>query len=1807
MAACLLTRKPEVKEQLDKYTNILGSYPAAYYVLSQNNGYDLNLTPDGQPSKLFSDLLEHFHGDEAAAIREKSKIFSDQFKTQNTVQQQSTFALKGGDIVYGHPAIGKTYSVEHGSHAGEFIDWDVEYNEKRDKWIEDKTNTKKGTPEYKKARNEYLIYPEKHPDYVEFLTKEWNRVKAKAKRENKILVASPHNLLKLFTEDFNYIIDLESSDFINRNIQRGGDERNSKLWKEGIDNTINNVQGIPRIILHKGEYFEDFLNVQRNVDNLEQSEPSAETVLNFGKVYHQTVENKTFIPRSFLTDRQFKQLAKNLARLFPEISVLWHQNLPEDEYGRIDTTDLEAIVIMLSDDYQADTLPHEYAHRYIEMFRNIPIVQKAIKQFGSEEALVQAIGEQATRQIGEAWGFWKKLWEYIKAVFSKQSTLKRAMQIDLTNAFLQRKDLAKKSNIISNVIQQGAIYFQKTSNKITDLGKARQAIQSIVNQVQFDEGPHKYTHNGVELKSVSEWKQDLLYGVYDDSDLSENQKDYNDKSRIIGTTIHAALESMFNGTYRRERFSRPMYSTTTGKLKQAALSPAALKSLETIYKNITSKYDLVAAEAILADFDAKVAGTADLVLRNKKTGEFGVYDYKTKCIELDGKRENKDGKRLWGFSYVNKSKSGARTATNAYDFQLTAYQYMLNKLGISTSERGIIPIVYKYNSKTDTVEEVFFSKKMGTYEINPEEGVYHVAQQESVKYDVHTRVFGEESDKYDDEYIKNRTTAFKQILDSIIKSLSNKAMIDRMAGRRSQSRQLQYTIDQIGNVSEVQAMLSYLRAATDQLTRVYERISQRYAKEGLKSNKEPVSWDFASLREYKELALAFNMVHDIDGFMQQYRSFFTNEELDNISQGVSEVLSLQSRILSAYKNVGMRLYMAAMSPYVKNIEANYRLQFEREYRSSHQKVDKNEMQRYIDNKIESIRPQIEEETQTWLRRQMDVADNLFECSTIAANIGNLFQSSDPFVQAAAKHFDEVMQNVDHEYIKWERQLLKLTDEYEKKYGVGNWSNHRQAYDDIVEIVDGQAYLVSSIPNAFKVAYVKMLNEVNEDNTLTFQQKQDKITEWFDQNAPIQDIQGLTNDFVAELQEQLSELPKKAFDEIIKNAKADRKDKKSWYVYYKQKKITLAQLDTINGIYNELLEKYRVIDSTKYPNKKYQNLLKLQKSNDVKYRLWEFLQDAIKKGDKNVSLRQRLDNRLPSIRKTNVERVAEEKIKGVKDAVVNTVKESAMLVEDDSMLGQTFTDMNGNVIKQIPLFYNRRLDVADQSFDLPTIFARWYRSAKEHQAKVQMEDYMLMTAEILKNRSVEAQQVSILSRLRGKEERAVTKGENTYKMFASWLDQVFYGNSVITTSQTFGRISIDKLAQTLMRYYSLRVMGTNYVAMINNASVGTLNQLIEAVGGEVIDFKSYGKAVAFYGRHLATGQMLADMGRRAPKDFVNQLIEWFGILESSEPNFRAKGVQRLFTTDAAYWTNNVGEHMNQGVFLLAALYKLQAVDKDGNKLGDMINYLSFDNNGVLVVDPKVANFDATRQSEFSMGIRSTLMSIHGNYADRWKVALQQYLWGKMILMFRKWVYTGFKRRFGKRYYDNIRGIWAEGYHTTTLRLGAGILLNPAYNTIVSALGKQLETNKKQVLRWNELTDQEKSNLYRSVTELGIIITCYALAQVFKGLADDNDDDDSVNIYMNISYQFYRAYNDLSFNINPSAMVRIIQSPFPLMSSIDDLTKLFERAFTPTEIYTTGPHAGENKLWYSIKDFIPIVRQQGRFENIQEEFEFLKSKG
>lgn len=268
---CPNLKNEEVAREFEELKNAT-SEAAAYHIWSLNNGNGIDKAPNGEPSKLFSDLLEHYKGDRVAAIQAKARTYSESFKDWFG---DWVNPLKPGDIVFGHPAIGKTYSLESGKYKDKIIDWDVEFNEKRDKWIEDHSNTVKGTPEYKKSRNEYLIYPENHPDYVEFLTEEWERVKSKTKKEGKILFASPHNLLKMFPQDFDRIINLKDEDFVKRNIERGGKERESKLWKEGINNTILNITNIPIEYLNENQHFEDYLNKYIGVSKVvdENGEP----------------------------------------------------------------------------------------------------------------------------------------------------------------------------------------------------------------------------------------------------------------------------------------------------------------------------------------------------------------------------------------------------------------------------------------------------------------------------------------------------------------------------------------------------------------------------------------------------------------------------------------------------------------------------------------------------------------------------------------------------------------------------------------------------------------------------------------------------------------------------------------------------------------------------------------------------------------------------------------------------------------------------------------------------------------------------------------------------------------------------------------------------------------------------------------------------------------------------------------------------------------------------------------------------------------------------------------------------------------------------------------------------------------------------------------------------------------------------------------------------------------------------------------------------------------------------------------------
>ncbi len=169
--------------------------------------------------------------------------------------------------------------------------------------------------------------------------------------------------------------------------------------------------------------------------------------------------------------------------------TLRYQKLLENKIAGIAAINALKIYIS-SKNRRIDTVPHEYAHFYIHWFRNTPIVQEAIKKWGSEEALVQAIGERVVKQKGEAWDWWNKFLKWIHKIFNNLSVLSKEDLLHiLTDAFLTRQDL---NNIFENrsysTPQQNSETSQEIYNKTTQKIEFKKQNVFTVNPIkQVDE------------------------------------------------------------------------------------------------------------------------------------------------------------------------------------------------------------------------------------------------------------------------------------------------------------------------------------------------------------------------------------------------------------------------------------------------------------------------------------------------------------------------------------------------------------------------------------------------------------------------------------------------------------------------------------------------------------------------------------------------------------------------------------------------------------------------------------------------------------------------------------------------------------------------------------------------------------------------------------------------------------------------------------------------------------------------------------------------------------------------------------------------------------------------------------------------------------------------------------------------------------------------------------------------------------------------------------------------------------------------
>lgn len=450
---CPNLKNEEVAKEFEELKNAT-SEAAAYHIWSQNNGNGIDKAPNGEPSKLFSDLLEHYNGDRVAAIQAKARTYSKSFKEwfgESKVVDENGEPL----IVYsGRPTKGSTTfnleSKRSRTHLTGLIKKGVYFT--KDKQIAEMYS---GSRDYASqldrdmakyrfgedggalsvTKEEFLeIFPDVTSQYYDEMMEKYNRV-----------VNDPDNFTGEF---FASKIDIEGEvipAFLNlRNtttvdMQGSTIAHLSKEQKESINNSegaiIENVdENASGIALTSGittTYVAFNPNQIKSIDN--QGTFSTHD----NNIYHQevtTVETPT--------GRNTK-LQAILQKVYPQINLSEFSD-PNLRGQAIVRGNKAGEVLINAALENQDTLPHEYAHHYIAWFRNTSIVQRAIKAFGTEEKLVQAIGENAVKAVS----WYKKIWNSIKGLFNK----KQAELNQLTQDFLEGKQYMNPVDVLEEEI-----------------------------------------------------------------------------------------------------------------------------------------------------------------------------------------------------------------------------------------------------------------------------------------------------------------------------------------------------------------------------------------------------------------------------------------------------------------------------------------------------------------------------------------------------------------------------------------------------------------------------------------------------------------------------------------------------------------------------------------------------------------------------------------------------------------------------------------------------------------------------------------------------------------------------------------------------------------------------------------------------------------------------------------------------------------------------------------------------------------------------------------------------------------------------------------------------------------------------------------------------------------------------------------------------------------------------------------------------------------------------------------------------------
>lgn len=1487
------------------------------------------------------------------------------------------------------------------------------------------------------------------------------------------------------------------------------------------------------------------------------------------------------------------------------------------------------------------------------------------------ETIAKLLGEYGSDLIDKETGLFKiisKVWEYIKQLLVdafgivdvkslKPSTTltELALMIADPSVNFNFGDVVFSEDQIVNLMNYNEIQHklegQQPHQKLTPediknkiLEHSKQFVFETDENIAQKKGHFKYDKgDGVfeYLEGVGTRIKRFGYG-------STQKVDESNYKVQIGKVTHGLLENIFKDV-----------SEDLSKEGQIVFRKKAKDSIAKIAKDI--KKDFVAlSEVVIGDIDSGLCGVIDLILISPD-GKVMLYDFKTKERGLYINQEGE--KTLARSSFTSYDKIFKRHSQKEVNhLQLSIYAYMLQKvLKIPVSSISIVPLdaiiegryvkekgktysnfvpdrdekgkvvvqdVIPYQEDEGMIEMPFYDKR-GLMKLHSSTKIIVEGESAYLNKDTLSTKTKEDVEDEEDKIfidIKESESESTKLLEKLTKELEARIKVSRKRAnfkRRKSLLDLKEDIE--ASESSTEALEAIIVNASEEIKKLEEEIKD--FKEGKKE------FTPGMLYKWREAIASYKSLEEIQSALYNNPDIIPNKKtidlLDNLIKGIRAIESL-------YDIKGRHLIAQFLTPYYNGIRVKMEDSIKAEYRRiKHKEVKVNKLSlnefeekygtinEYVSKRINEKK--IEKDTYDLLYRELEVASS--DVNVMTRWIDNMLDISDPVASAlvnviAQLHEKSRLKAIDKKY-----ELIEAVSELQKAYPKKTMQSEADYYSFMLEhdkSGNPTGFLLRPYMSSFweeaknirsefrgKLSSSEIAERIRDfkkehsefDNEAFAEALNDFLNELY--NAPTPEI---TKEELVAIAEYMQINPIVSIDDIASLEEVSE-EVASKLENWKRKNMSLFYTyseEYTNPEWKHFMKRCG-IDTNQSLYKQHKEFMV---SNNPFAKFYRFIENMSNEANLNIPNGYRLYYRLPGVVKLNNERLKEGQ--NALDIIKSNLDVTFLVRPEDIQRGsQDFINEFGRVKYYIPIYYTNRVEPENQSYDIPTIFFKFWESTNEYAHKRELLPELEMARYFINKRKAATMDVfrSIISKTSdtddGDQEAILNDKTELADMLNDWFELAIYGKFTSTKNQnkTFIKrgkrraIDVLKFIDFLNRYTSLNLLGGNFIQGTANVVIGEVMQSTEVIAGEYVSAKNYTRAHALYMANLP--KVLGDTVLVSPESLYGRIYDEFNVLdeEVSDITFsKNTATGRFLRNTSVYFIQHCGEHYLQNRFLLAMLLEKKAYDKDGKELGSMLHQYEIKNNKLVLkenVDLKKSNWTEKDQQEFKRKIRGILSRMHGEYSELGRVALQRNALGRMAYLFRKFVVPGFRRRWGSEKYIERLGQYVEGNYITTWRF-------------FSQISKDLIGLKFAIMseKWDTLSDHHKANIKRTLSEITFLLTAVVLASALYSLRDD--DDEYNNLIGFLSYQAYRLKAELLFwTPKLDEAWSILRSPMASMSVIQNLIDLSSQLAHPSEIYQRGPWKGQLKIKKDILNFIPFYKQIYKGQDMWQQLQWFKN--